>query len=86
MKRLLIAIALACVLSGTALAGEMPGVPGPGSVVGEAPTVPSTSPGETQTPPVPGEVPGVPSASSNGMDESLVTTALLTLLTALLGR
>lgn len=87
MKRILIAVTLACVLSGNALAGEMPTVPG--SAVGDMPGVGSTSKRETDTPPVPGEMPGVPgaeSASYSGTDESLVTTVLLTLVTTLLGR
>lgn len=78
MKRMLIAVTLACVISGTALAGEMPGVPG--SVVG------STSTGETSTPPVPGEMPGIGSATSSGTDSGLVTTLLLTIITSLIGR
>ncbi|HEU4713938.1 MAG TPA: hypothetical protein VFS76_20395 [Pyrinomonadaceae bacterium] len=82
MKRMLIAITLACVISGTAMAGEMPGVDL--RVVGEMPTVPST--GEANTPPVPGDMPGVDSVSYSGTDESLVTTVLLTLITTLLGR
>ncbi len=79
MKRTFIAITLACVLCGTALAGETPGVPR--SVVGELPTVPST-----KTPPVPGEKPGVRSASYRGNGESLITTALLTIISTLIGR
>jgi hypothetical protein len=84
MKRMLIALTLACVLSGTALAGEMPGVGS--SVVGEMPTVEST--GETSTPPVPGEMPGVGSATSSttNADPSLVTTVLLTIITTLIRR
>lgn len=85
MKRMLIALTLACILSSTALAGDMPGV-NPGSAVGEVPAVCSTSTGETQSPPVPGDMPGVGSASCSGTDESLVTTVLLTLITTLLGR
>jgi hypothetical protein len=86
MKRLLIALTLACVLSGTALAGEMPTVGS--SVVGEMPTVGATSTGETQTPPVPGEMPGVGFATSSTTDTnaSLVTTVLLTIITTLTGR
>ena len=86
MKRLLIALTLACVLSGTALAGEMPGVGS--SVVGDVPTTGSTSPGETQSPPVPGEMPGVGSATSSttNTNPSLVTTVLLTIITTLIGR
>jgi hypothetical protein len=85
MKRMFIALTLACVLSGTALAGDMPGV-NPGSAVGQAPTVGSTSTGETNSPPVPGDMPGVESATFSGTDESLVTTVLLTIITTLIGR
>jgi hypothetical protein len=85
MKRMLIALTLACVLSGTALAGDMPGV-NPGSSVGQVPTVGSTSTGQANTPPAPGDMPGVEPASYSGTDESLVTTVLLTLITTLLGR
>jgi hypothetical protein len=85
MKRILIAITLACVLSSTALAGEMPGV-NPGSVVGQVPTIGSTSTGETNAPPVPGEMPGIGSATSSGTDGGLVTTVLLTIVTTLVGR
>lgn len=84
MKRTLIAVTLACVISGTVLAGEMPIVPG--SALGDMPGVGSTPPGETNTPPVPGEMSGVPSASYSGTDEGLATTVLLTLITTLLGR
>jgi len=85
MKRLLIAFTLACVLSSTALAGEMPGVGS--SVVGDMPTTGATSTGETNSPPVPGEMPGVGSATSStsNTNPSLVTTVLLTIIT-LLGR
>lgn len=87
MKRLLVAMTLASVLSGTALAGEMPGVGG--SVTGEVPTIGSTSTtGEAPAvppPPVPGEMPGVGSATRSETDSSLVTTVLLTIIT-LLGR
>lgn len=83
MKRMLIALTLACVLSSTALAGEMPGV-NPGSAVGQ-PSAGSTSTGETNTPPVPGEMPGVGSATSEA-DDSIVTTVLLTIITTLIGR
>lgn len=84
MKRLLMALTLACVLSATALAGEMPG--GGKSATGYMPGVGSTSTGETNTPPAPGDMPGVESASYSETDESLVTTVLLTLITTLLGR
>jgi hypothetical protein len=79
MKRLLLAISLASVLSGTALAGEMPGVGA--SVTGEVPTNGSPS----VPPPVPGEMPGVGSATSSETESSLVTTVLLTIIT-LIGR
>jgi hypothetical protein len=83
MKRLLGALALACVLSGAAVAGEMPGV-NSGSVTGGAPPAGSTStPGGTTT--APGEMPGVNSAISSETDASLVTAVLLTILT-LIGR
>lgn len=78
MKRMLIALTLAFVLSGTALAGEMPGV---GSVA-----VGSTSTGETNTPPAPGEMPGVGAATSSGTNTSLVMTVVLTIITTLTGR
>ena len=83
MKRLLAALALACVLSGAAVGGEMPGV-NTGSATGSVPTVGSTSTtGDTAT--APGEMPGVNSAISSETDASLVTTVLLTILT-LIGR
>lgn len=80
MKRLLIAMTLACVLASTALAGEMPGVT-PKSVSDEVPTVGPT------IPPVPncGEMPGVDPASATTTEVSIMTNALLTILT-LLGR
>ena len=84
MKRLLLAITLASVLSGTAMAGEMPGVGA--SVTGDVPTVGSTYMGEAPAippPPIPGEMPGVGSTTTSG--SSLVTTVLLTIIT-LLGR
>ena len=77
MKRMLIAFTLACALSGTALAGDMPGV---GSAA-----VGSTS-GQTSTPPAPGDMPGVGAATSSGTSTSLVTTVLLTIITTLTGR
>ena len=86
MKRLLIALTLVCVLSSTALAGEMPGVGS--SVVGEMPTVGSASTSETRTTPVPGEMPGVGSATSSTTNTtpSIVTTVLLTFINTLIGR
>jgi hypothetical protein len=77
MRRVLLAITLASVLSGTALAGEMPGV---GASVGEGPTVSAPT-----VPPPPGEMPGVGSTATSGTGSSLVTTVLLTIIT-LLGR
>ena len=80
MKRLLLAITLACVLAGTALAGEMPGVGA--SVLGNVPTAGSS----TVPPPPPGEMPGTGgSATSTETGSGLVTTVLLTIIT-LLGR
>lgn len=79
MKRLLLAITLATVLSGTALAGDMPGVGA--SVPGGVPTVGSTSTtGEEPTvpPPAPGETPEVGSGTLS--ESSLLTTVLLTML------
>ena len=78
MKRLLGALALACVISGAAVAGEMPGV-NSGSVTGSAAGSTST------TATAPGEMPGVNSAICSETDASLVTTVLLTILT-LIGR
>jgi hypothetical protein len=57
MKRFLVAITLACVLSASALAGEIHsvGVPAPGEIpcdaksTGNVPTVGSTSPGQIPT-------------------------------------
>lgn len=82
MKRLLIATTLACVLSSTALAGEMPGV-NHASATGCVTTVGVTGETTTVCVSVAGEMPGVNSASSS--DLGLVTTALLTFIT-LLGR
>lgn len=84
MRRMLIAVTLACVLSSTALAGEMPTVPR--SAVGQSSTVCSTATGETNTPPAPGEMPGVGSAPCSQSDGSLVRIVLLTLITTLIGR
>lgn len=83
MKRLLIAVTLACVLSGTALAGEMPGVGG--SVREEIPATGSTSTEQPAPPPVPGDMPGVGSARSSETESSLVAIVLFTFLT-LIGR
>lgn len=76
MKRLLITFALVCVLSGTALAGDMPGVGA--SVMGEVPTVGSPT---VQPPPVPGEMPGVGSATASETESSLLTSVFLTIIT-----
>ena len=84
MKRLLIVTTLACVLSSTALAGEMPGV-NHASVTSCVPTVGATGEASMVCAPVAGDMPGVNSASSNDTDLGLVTTALLTIIT-LLGR
>ena len=78
MKRMLIAVTLACVISGTALAGETPGVPG--SMLG------STSTGETSTPPIPGDMPGIGSATASENNGGLATTLLLTIIATLIGR
>jgi hypothetical protein len=86
MKRMLIALTLAFIISGTALAGETPGVGS--SVVGDVPITGAASTGETQTPPAPGEMPGVGAATSSttNTNPSLVTTVLLTIITTLIGR
>lgn len=80
MKRLLIALTLACVLSSTVLAGEMPGV-NSGSVTGNCPPVGSTSP----PPPPPGEMPGVNPKSDTTTSTTIGTAVLLAIIT-LLGR
>jgi hypothetical protein len=80
MKRLLLAFTLASVLSGTAVAGEMPGVGA--SVTGQVHTVGS---GTVPPTPAPGEMPGVGSTATSGTGSSIVTTVLLTIIT-LLGR
>lgn len=69
MKRLLIAITLVCVLSGTALAGEMPGV-NSRPLMEDVSRVESTS-----TLSVDGEMPGVNSETST--ESSLIVTMLL---------
>lgn len=83
MKRLLIAFTLACVLSATALAGEMPG--GGKSSTGDMPGVGGSTTGQTSTAPVGGEMPGGGSATSSETESSLVTTLLFTLIN-LIGR
>ena len=79
MKRRLIVVALVCVLSGTVLAGDMPG--GGRSITGEMPGVGGSAPGETSTPPVVGEMPGGGPSTSSETESSLVTTVLLTFIT-----
>lgn len=72
MKRLLMAVTLAWVLSGTALAGDIPGVDS---------TAPAPS-DETQSssgPALAGEMPGVDSASS-ATQPNAVVSVLLTIL------
>lgn len=81
MKRVLMAITLACVLSGTALAGEMPGV-NHASVAGGVTTVGSTSTTETAAP---GEMPGVNPGASSETEPSVIVTVLLTFI-SLIGR
>jgi hypothetical protein len=83
MKRLLIAITLACVLSGTALAGDMPGV-NQATAPGQVPTVGTTGGVTGVTAPVAGDMPGVNGATTNEPDLGLVTTVLLAII--LLGR
>lgn len=81
MKRVLMAITLASVLSGTALAGEMPGV-NHGSVITDVPTVGSTSTTGTTAP---GEMPGIGSATSGDTEPSVIVTVLFTII-SLIGR
>ena len=81
MKRALIAITLACFLSGTALAGEMPGV-NHGSVSGDVPVVGSTAPTGTTAP---GEMPGVNPGTSSNTEPSVIVTVLLSII-SLIGR
>ena len=83
MKRLLITITLACVLSSTALAGEMPGV-NSGSVTGDVPTVGTTTT-TTSPAPAPGEMPGVNPKDATTAQPTLGTYVLLAVIT-LLGR
>ena len=84
MKRLLIAITLACVLASTALAGEMPGV-NSGSVTGDVPTVGSTTTTTPPPPPPPGEMPGVNPKDAITTQPGIGTYLLLAVIT-LLGR
>jgi hypothetical protein len=78
MRRMLIVLTLCCALSGSALAGEMPGVGS--SAVGDVPTIGSTAASGTSMPPEPGEMPGVGSTSP------FVRTVLLAIVTFLMGR
>lgn len=70
MKRFALAIALACVLSGSALARDIatPGAPAPGET--------QTPPGETHTPPGQTETPPGETQGPN-----LLETVILTILT-----
>ena len=81
MRRVLLAITLASVFSGTALAGEMPGVGA--SATGQVPTVSSTAPKVPS--PTEGEMPSLGSATLKATESSLVRTVLLTIIT-LIGR
>ena len=83
MKRLLITITLVCVLSTSALAGEMPGVTS-GSVSGDVPTV-GTATITTPPPPPPGEMPGVSPKDAITTQPGITTYVLLAVIT-LLGR
>ncbi|MDQ1637762.1 MAG: hypothetical protein QOF62_1101 [Pyrinomonadaceae bacterium] len=67
MKKIFLTITLACVLSGTAIAGEMPTV----------------EPAPSQSSTMAGEMPGVDSAApapSSGTQSSVVVTVLLTII------
>jgi hypothetical protein len=81
MKRLLIAITLACVFTGAALAGEMPGV-NSGSATSDETTVSAPAP---TPPPAPGEMPGVEPKDALTTQPSITTYMLLAVIT-LLGR
>ena len=81
MRRVWLAITLASVFSGTALAGEMPGVGA--SATGQVPTVSSATPKVPS--PIVGEVPTMGSATLNATESSLVTTVLVKII-ALIGR
>ncbi|MDQ1637763.1 MAG: hypothetical protein QOF62_1102 [Pyrinomonadaceae bacterium] len=71
MKRLLLAITLACVLSGTALAGDIPGVD-------SAAPAPSGGTQSSAAVTLAGDMPGVDSATaSSGAQSSTVITLLL---------
>ena len=81
MKRVLMAMTLACVLIGTALAGEIPGV-NHSSVSGGVPTVSSTPTTGTTAP---GEMPGVDSGTPTNTESSVIVTVLLSII-SLIGR
>jgi hypothetical protein len=70
MKKLLMAVALVCVLSGTALAGDMPGVN----------SITTQSPGTGLA----GDMPacGVTAPAPSGTESSAVVTVLLTIISA----
>jgi hypothetical protein len=80
MKRFMMAIALACVLSGTALAGDMPAVgPAPAGTA-SAGEMPGVLPAPAGTA-LPGDMPGVGSAPmSSGTQSSVAVTVLLTII------
>jgi hypothetical protein len=80
MKRLLIAITLACVLGSTALAGEMPGV-NTGSATSDVPTVSAAA--APTPPPPPGEMPGVNPKDAITTQPSIITYVLLAVITSL---
>ena len=73
MKRLLLAITLVCVLSGTALAGDIPGVDS---------TAPAPSSGQPSSgTALAGDIPGVDSAApSSDTQPSAVVDVLLTII------
>ena len=79
MKRFALAIALACVLSASALAGDIatPGAPSPGEIL-TPPGDTQTPPGQTETPPGNTQGPGI-AGSTQG--PSLLETVILTIIT-----
>ncbi len=76
MKRFLIAIALACVLSASTMAGDLP--------TGGSPSPAPTGTTQTTTATSPGELPTSGVASPNGETEtSVITSVILTILSLL---
>ena len=77
MRRLALAIALACVLSGAARAGEMPSTGSPAPTTPSTVTAPGEMPGTGST--VPGEIP------INGATTPEESSTLLTIILTFIG-